>query len=419
MPAEAALARIKNGDRVMVSHAVGEPSYLLDVLVDHAADYENVDIVHMVCMGKGAYAQPGMEKHFHHTGLFLGGPTRECVASGRGDFLPCYFSEAPALMRTELRPDVALLQVTPPDEHGMCSLGVSVDYTMESVKQAGTVIAQVNDRMPWTFGGSTVHVSEIDCFVPFSAPILELGIPKIGPIEEAIGANCAALVKDGDTLQLGIGAIPDAVLLGLKDKHDLGIHSEMVSDGAVELMEAGVINNSRKNIHRGKSVATFLMGTQRLYSFVDNNPDVELYPVDYVNDPRVIAQNDNVVSINSAVQVDFMGQVCAEAIGSRQISGVGGQVDFIRGAAMSRGGRAIIAMPSTTKGISKIVPALAAGTPVTTSRNDVDYVVTEYGVAHLKGHSLRERARALIAIAHPDHRDDLKAAFEEQFHSRY
>ena len=415
MTAEEAVTHIKSGDRVVIQHAVAEPSYILDAMVANAEAYENVEIVHMVAMGKAAYAQPGMEKHFRHNALFLGGSTRACIAEGRGDFTPCFFFEVPRLWETALPVDVALVTVTPPDENGMCSLGVAVDYTMSAAKNARKIIAQVNNCMPRTNGDSCLSVEEIDCFVHHDAPIIPLAPPKIGPVEEAIGKHCASLIQDGDTLQLGIGAIPDAVLLFLKEKRDLGIHSEMFSDGVVELMEAGVITNAKKTLHPGKCVATFLMGTQRLYDFANNNPNVELYPVDYVNHPAVIAQNDNLVSINSCVQVDLMGQVASESIGARQISGVGGQVDFVRGASLSRGGRSIIAMPSSTKGISKIVPLLDEGAAVTTSRCDVDYIVTEYGVAHLKGHSLKERARALIRIAHPDFREDLEKEFVRRF----
>ena len=316
--------------------------------------------------------------------------------------------------------DVAMVMVSPPDENGMCSLGVSVDYTQEAVKQARTVIAQVNPQMPWTGPHSLVRVEDLDCIVEHEAPLIELQPPKIGEIERAIGEHCASLIPDGATLQLGIGAIPDAVLLFLKDKKDLGIHSEMFSDGVVALAEAGVITNAKKTLHPGKFVVTFLMGTRRLYDFVDHNPDVDMYPVDYVNNPFIIAQNDNLISINSCVQVDLMGQVASETIGPRQISGVGGQVDFVRGASASKGGVSIMAMPATVKGkISKIVPLLDEGAAVTTSRNDVDYIVSEYGVAALKGQTLRQRARNLIEIAHPDFRDGLKAEFERRFHCTY
>lgn len=375
----------------------------------------------MVAMGKCEYAKPEMASHFRHNAFFVGGGTRDAVASGRGDYTPSFFYQIPGLFSTTLPVDVALITVTPPNENGKCSLGVSVDYTQEAVKQAKLVIAQVNDQMPYTGPYSLVSVEDIDCFVEHSAPIIELAPPRIGDVERDIGENCASLIQDGDTLQLGIGAVPDAVLLFLKGKKDLGIHSEMFSDGVVELVEAGVITNAKKSLHPGKFVVSFLMGTKKLYDFVNNNPDVELRPVDYVNHPIVVAQNDNMVSINSCVQVDLMGQVASESVGLRQISGVGGQVDFVRGAAMSKGGRSIIAMPATAaRGtVSKIVPLLDEGAAVTTSRNDVDYIVTEYGVAHLKGRTLRERARALIEIAHPGFRDELKAEFEKRFNCKY
>lgn len=418
--AEEAVTHIKSGDRVVLGHAAGEPTCLTDAMVRNAAAYRDVEIDHMLVLGDCAYCRPEYVKNFHHNALFVSPPAREAVENGRADFTPTFFYRAPRLFETTLPVDVALVQVTPPDENGVCSLGISVDYTLAAVKNAKLVIAQVNDQMPRTCGGSSVRVEDIDLFVEYSTPILELAPPKIGPVEEAIGNYCASLINDGDTLQLGIGAIPDAVLSFLRHKKDLGIHSEMFSDGVVDLMERGVINNSRKTLHHGISVANFLMGTKRLYDFINNNPQVEVYPVDHVNDPVVIAQNDNMVCINSCVQVDLMGQVASESIGLKQISGVGGQVDFVRGAAMSKNGRSIMAMPSTVKGrSSKIVSVLDEGSAVTTSRNDVDYVVTEYGIAHLTGKTLRQRARALIEIAHPDFRESLQAEYERRFHETY
>lgn len=419
-PAQA-VQQIKSGQRVVVAHACGEPSIILDALVANAAQYENVEIIHMVAMGKAAYCQPQYDKNFHHNAFFLGGSTRAAAAEGRVDFTPVYFSEIPGLLREDLRPNVTLLQCSPPDAHGYVSLGVSVDYTKPAAEASDLVIAQVNQNMPRTLGDSFLHVTQIGCLVEADTPVIELAPPKIGDVERAIGENVASLVRDGDTLQLGIGAIPDAVLLFLKEKNDLGIHTEMFSDGVVELVEAGVITNKAKTLHWGQSVATFLMGTRRLYDYVNNNPAVAMYPVDYVNDPYVIGQNDNLVSINSCVQVDIMGQVVSTSAGLRQISGVGGQVDFVRGANLSKGGRAIMAMPSTTgKGkISKIVPFLDQGSAVTTTRNEVNYVITEYGIAKLKGKSLRQRAEALIRIAHPDFRDELTAEFRRRYPRDY
>lgn len=418
---EQAVQQIKSGQRVVVAHACGEPSIILDALVANAAQYENVEIIHMVAMGKAAYCQPQYDKNFHHNAFFLGGSTRAAAAEGRVDFTPVYFSEIPSLLREDLRPNVTLLQCSPPDAHGYVSLGVSVDYTKPAAEASDLVIAQVNQNMPRTLGDSFLHVTQIGCLVEADTPVIELAPPKIGDVERAIGENVASLVRDGDTLQLGIGAIPDAVLLFLKEKNDLGIHTEMFSDGVVELVEAGVITNKAKTLHRGQSVATFLMGTRRLYDYVNNNPAVAMYPVDYVNDPYVIGQNDNLVSINSCVQVDIMGQVVSTSAGLRQISGVGGQVDFVRGANLSKGGRAIMAMPSTAgKGkISKIVPFLDQGSAVTTTRNEVNYVITEYGIAKLKGKSLRQRAEALIRIAHPDFRDELTAEFRRRYPRDY
>jgi len=408
--AEEAVKVIRSGNRVVLGHACGEPRVLPEAMVNRYQELHNVEVVHMVAMGKALYAQPGMEKHFRHNGLFIGAPTRKAVAEGRADYTPCFFSEIPGLFRNNVLPvDVALVTVAPPDRHGFCSLGVSVDYTLQVIKSARIVIAEVNPNMPRTRGDSCVRVEEIDYFVPCDLPILELPRPAIGEVETEIGRNISRLIEDGATLQLGIGAIPDAVLGCLTEKNDLGIHSEMFSDGVMELTQAGIINCSRKTLHPGKIVASFLMGTRKLYDWVHENPMVEMFPVDYVNDPFVIAKNDNMVAINSALQVDLLGQVAADTLGATQFSGVGGQVDFVRGAARSRGGKSIIALPPTAaKGsVSRIVPVLDRGVAVTTSRNDVDYVVTEFGIAALRGKTVRERMEALIQIAHPDYRDQI------------
>ncbi len=422
IPLEKAIRLIPSDSRIVVGHAVGEPVTLTGAMVANKEKYKNVELVHLVPMHSCEYVNPGMEAHFRHNAIFLGASTRKGFDEGRVDFTPCFFHEVPRLFQKGYLPvDVALIQVTPPDKDGYCSLGLSVDYTKPAAQCARIVIAEVNDQYPRTAGDRGLHIDEIDWFVQSSHPIREMAPPQIGPVEKAIGAHCASLVEDGATLQLGIGAIPDAVLASLGDKKDLGIHTEMFADGVVDLYERGVITNSKKTLHPGKMVATFLMGTQRLYDFVNNNPDVELYPVDYVNDVRTIAKNDKMTAINSCVEVDLMGQVCAESIGLKQISGVGGQVDYVRGASMSEGGRAIIAMPSTAAGgkTSRIVPCLSEGAAVTTSRNDVQYIVTEYGVAELRGKSLRDRGRALIEIAHPDFRAQLIDVWEKRFKTTY
>ncbi len=411
MSAETALKQVKDGDRVVVGHACGEPPTLVDALVARAPELKNVEIVHMVAMGPAKYAQPGMEGSFRHNSLFVGAATRKAVSEGRALHTPCFFSEIPRLFNWKILPvDVTLMQVTPPDEDGWCSLGVSVDYTLASASSDRVTIAQMNRFMPRTIGGR-IHLDEIDCIVEKDEPIIELKPPAIGDKEKAIGENVAKLIEDGSTLQLGIGAIPDAVLLFLKDKKDLGIHSEMFSDGIVALAEAGVVTNRMKTINPGKFIVTFLMGTRKLYDFVNNNLDVLMRPVDYTNDPFIIGQHEKMISINSALQVDMMGQVNAEMIGRNQFSGVGGQLDFVRGASRSNGGKSIIALPSTASGgtVSRIVCELDRGSAVTTSRNDVHFIVTEFGVAELRGKSIRDRARALIAIAHPEFRDYLKS----------
>jgi len=392
--AEQAVTYIKSGDKVCVSHAVGEPSHLIDALMENREVYNNVFITHMVPMDKCEY----------------------------GDYIPCFFSQIPNLFDTDLlKLDVALVNVSPPDNHGFCSLGVSVDYTKYAADTAKLTIAQINKHMPRTLGDSFIHVSDIDVIVEHNEPIIELQPSMITHADKIIGECCASLINDGDCLQLGIGAIPDAVLLFLKDKKDLGIHSEVFSDGVVELFEDGVINNRKKTLHKNKMIASLLMGTKSLYDFANDNPCIEMHPVEYVNDPVIASKNDNLVSINSCVQVDLMGQVCSEIIGETQISDVGGQMDFVRAAAMSKGGRSIIAMNSTAAGgtISRIVPRLDIGACVTTSRNDVDYIVTEYGIAHLKYHTVRERARQLINISHPNFRMELIEAFESRFNDKF
>ena len=414
MSANEAVKKIKSGDRVVLGHACGEPSLLVDAMVNRASELKNVEIVHMVAMGKAKYAQPEMINSFRHNALFVGASTRKAISEGRGDYTPCFFSEIPRLFTEKLLPvDVLLFQVSLPDDEGYCSYGISADYTKPAAESCQIAIAQINKNMPKTYGAK-IHLDSIDVMVVEDTPIIELNPPKIGDIEKAIGENVARLIVDGATLQLGIGAIPDAVLTFLTGKKDLGIHSEMFSDGVVHLAESGVITNKRKNIHTDKFIATFLMGTRKLYDFVDKNPAVEMHTVDYTNDPCIIGQHDNLVSINSALQVDLVGQVNADMIGYTQFSAVGGQVDFVRGASRSKGGKSIIALPSTAANgtISRIGCNLDIGACVTTTRNDVHYVVTEYGIAELRGKTIRERAKSLISICHPDFREKVqKEAF--------
>ena len=414
---EEAIKSIHDGDGVVLSESAGIPRLTEVALAQHADEYHNVTLYHMLSLGEGESMGSRGYGHFRHLTNFLAANSREHIWSGHGDFFPAYFKDIPSMLGKDIPCDVAILTTTRPNNEGYLSVGVSCDYAMAAAKKAKTLIVEANAQMPFTYGDTLIHVSEVTHIVECDYPVPELQPAKIGPVEEAIGSNCAQLVDDGSTLQLGIGAIPDAVLAALKDKHDLGVHTEMFSDGVVDLARAGVINGSRKTLHPGKMVATFLMGTKKLYDFVNNNPMVEMQPVDYVNDPYVIGRNDNMVAINSCIEIDLQGQVAAESMGLKQYSGTGGQVDYVRGAALSRGGKSIIAMPSTAaRGkVSRIVPFLQPGAAVTTSRNDIDYVVTEYGIAHLRGHSLRERALALIAIAHPLFQPMLQEEFQQRF----
>jgi 4-hydroxybutyrate CoA-transferase len=407
--AEEAVKCIKSGDSVVVGHACSEPQTLTRAMSERYQELENVKVVHRVGQGRSLYVQPKMEGHFRHISLFGGPSTRQAIAEGRADFIPRNISEIPELFTEGHIPlDVALVTVSPPDEHGFCSLGISIDYTLKAAKSAKTIIAQVNNHMPRTHGDSFLRVDEIAYFVPVDEPLIEIPRPEITEAEIAIGAYIADLIEDGSTLQLGIGAIPDAILSSLKGKRDLGIHTEMFSDGVMELVETGVINCSKKTLHPNKIVSTFIMGTKDLYEWVDDNAFIEMHSEDYVNDPNVIAQNYKMISINSALQVDVLGQVAADTLGPRQYSGVGGQVDFIRGVKRA-GGKSIIAMRSTAaRGkVSRIVPALYEGTAVTTTRTDVDYIVTEYGVAEMNAKTNQQRLKALIAISHPDFREQI------------
>ena len=418
MKPEDAVSVIKDGDRVVFGHAVGEPIIFQRTMAQMAQQFHNVEVAHMVYLGSGEYLQPGMEDHFRHNALFVGGPARKAIAENRADYTPAFFSDVPHMFRNgELPVDVFAFTCSPPDERGYVSIGLSCDYGWQAAKSAKTVIAEVNPNMPRTFGESFIHVTDIDGFLLSWEPLPEAKPPRITEEDKKIGKYIADLVHDGDCLQLGIGAVPDAVCSFLGDKKNLGLHSEMFSDGVLPLFEKGVINGSCKQRDVGRACVTFLMGSRKLYDFVNNNPMIQMMPVDVCNNPAIISQNDNVVSINSCVQVDLQGQVCAEAIGLKQISGIGGQMDFVRGANLSKGGRSIIALHSTTndESESKIVTTITTGGPVTTSRCDVNYIVTEYGVAQLRGQTLRERAKRLIAIAHPKFRAELAEEYAKRF----
>lgn len=422
--AKEAVQKIQDGDRVLLSNAVGEPFPLVQAMVENKQNYQNITVSQMVSMGDGSYTRAENADVFTFEGWFISGSTRNCLKEGHGEFVPVYLHQVPTFIKKDIfHVDVMMVMVSPPDEHGFVSTGLSCDYTVQGIESARTVLAEVNQQAPYVHGATKIHVSQIDAFVETDRPLPELAIPQIGEVEKQIGKYCASLVEDGATLQLGIGAIPDAVLSELKDKKHLGIHSEMISDGVVDLFEAGIIDNTAKTLHRGKIVATFLMGTKKLYDFAKDNPIVEMLPADYVNNPAVIAQNSKMISINSCIQVDLFGQVASDMLGNHQFSGVGGQVDFVRGTAMALDGegKSIIAMSSVVKKkngelISKIVPSLPEGTAVTTSRQDVDYVVTEYGIAKLKGKTLSERGKALIAIAHPKFRTELEVALLSKIH---
>ncbi len=411
--AEEAVRVIQSGYRVFLTGNCSTPQQLLKALVDYAPELHDVEIVQILTMGNDDYVAPGMEKHLRVNTMFISDNVRRAVNEGRADFTPIRLGEVPYLFLNGVLPlDVALIHVSPPDEHGFCSYGVEVGVTKPAAESARIVIAEVNERMPRTLGDSFIHISQIDYLVPVDYPLPELKMGEPNELARQIAAHIAELIEDGSTLQMGIGAVPDAVLPFLRDKKDLGVHTELFSDGVIDLVEAGVLTNARKTLHPGKIVAGFVLGTQRLYDFIDDNPIIELHPTQYVNDPYVIAQNEKMVAINSAIEVDLTGQVCADSIGTRLYSGIGGQLDFIYGASRSKGGKPIIALPSTVTlrdgtRLSRIVPTLKPGAGVVTSRYHVHYVVTEYGAVNLYGKTIREGAKLLISIAHSDFRDEL------------
>ncbi|MBI5837690.1 MAG: acetyl-CoA hydrolase/transferase family protein [Candidatus Eisenbacteria bacterium] len=414
-----AVSVIQSGDRVFVHSVAAAPQRLIDAMTARAPELRDVEIVHLHTEATAPYAAPEVADSFFVNALFVGANVRKALHEGRADYVPNFLSEVPALFRKGILPlDVALIQVSPPDRHGYCSLGVSVDVARAAVQVARHVVAQVNPQMPRTHGDSFLHISEIDTAVEVDDPLPEVALPPIGDVERAVGRHVAELVEDGATLQMGIGAIPDAVLSELTNHKRLGIHTEMFSDGLIQLVEKGVVTGEDKKVHPGKIVAGFVMGTKRLYDFIDDNPIVTMLDIAYVNDTSVIRRNPKVTAINSCIEVDLTGQVCADSIGTRQYSGVGGQMDFVRGASLSEGGKPIIALPSTTsRGESRLVPFLKQGAGVVTTRAHVHYVATEYGVANLYGKNMHQRARALIEIAHPDHRETLAKATVERFGS--
>ena len=419
--AEDAVKVVKPGHRVFLHGSAATPVHLVQALQKRHKELYDVELISITNLGVLDFNNADYRKSFFFNSLFVSANTRSVVNSEAGDYVPIFLSQIPQLFRKDMLPvDVALIQVSPPDKHGYCSLGTSVDIAAAVVEKAKYIIAQVNPFMPRTLGDGIVHVNNIDALVAYEAPLPEVDYASgASAASEQIGKNVASLIEDGATLQMGIGTIPDQVLRNLGNHKDLGIHTEMFSDGIIPLLENGVINNKRKKLNTGLSVTSFLLGTRKLYNFVDNNPSILVMDISYVNDTSIIRQNAKATAINSAIEIDLTGQVCADSIGTYQYSGIGGQMDFMRGASLSEGGKPIIAMPSvTSKGISRIVPFLKEGAGVVTTRGHIHWVVTEYGIVNLFGKNLRQRAKALISIAHPDHRDYLEKAMHARFHTK-
>ncbi|ELV7523835.1 acetyl-CoA hydrolase/transferase family protein [Flavobacterium psychrophilum] len=413
--AQEAVKIIKSNDRIYVQAAAATPTVLTKALTERASELKNVEVCHLHTEGEAAYANPELSESFHVNSFFIGKNVRHTLVAGNGSYTPVFLSELPYLFRKNVVPlDVVFIHVSPPDIHGYCSLGVSVEATLAAIENAKTVIAQVNPKMPRTFGDGILHVSEIDYLVEVDTPIYEHEIGIISSIEDKIGTYIASLIEDESTLQMGIGSIPNAALTKLTNHKNLGLHTEMFSDGVIDLIEKNVINCDYKGICRGRALATFLIGSQRLYDFVNDNPFVEMRESSYVNDTSKIRKNPKMVAINSAIEVDVTGQVCADSIGAKMYSGVGGQMDFIRGASLSNGGKAIIALPSITKnGVSRIVPYLKQGAGVVTTRSHVHYVITENGIADLYGKTLKQRASEMVKIAHPSHQEWIEKSYFE------
>lgn len=414
---EEAISSIREGDKIVTGFACGEPFGIERALEENYENFNNVEIISMLTLGDSPWVRPEMKGHFRLNCLFASPSNRKAISNGICEFTTSHFYEIPDIIENYIKPRVSIVMVSPPDEHGYVSFGTTVDYTKGTTDYCEVVIAQVNKYMPRTFGNSIKHVRDFTYFVEIDEPLPEVKDVEITETEMKIGKYCASLINDGDCLQLGIGGIPNAVCAQLWEKKDLGLHSELVGDGVVDLLEAGVINNSKKQSKAGRTVLGAAFGSSKLNKYLNNNPSVEFHPIDYVNNPSIIARNDNVVSINSCLQVDLLGQVVSDTVGLNQFSAVGGQVDFVRGATMSKNGKSIIAMPSTAKKglISRIVPMITEGSAVTTPRNDVNYVVTEYGIAQLKGKTLKERAKALIKIAHPRFRPHLIIEYIKRF----
>lgn len=416
---EKAVQVIESNQRVFIHGVSASPLRLINAMVDRADELRNVEIVHLHTEGEAKYAEEQYKDSFRVNAMFVGANVRKAVNSGRGNYIPIFLSEIPGLFRKDILPlDVAMIHVSPPDQHGFCSLGVSVEVTVAAIQCAKHVIAQVNPNMPRSHGDGLIHIKNIDAMVEVNDDLPEQIVPAPDEAELQIGKYCADLIDNGATLQMGIGAIPNAVLSSLGGHKNLGVHTEMFSDGVMDLVEKGVINGKKKRVHPGKIVSGFTMGSRKLYDFLDDNPMIAMLDIAYVNDTAVIRRNPKVTAINSAIEVDITGQVCADSIGTYHYSGVGGQMDFIRGASLSEGGKPIIALPSSTKkGISRIVPFLKPGAGVVTTRAHVHYIVTEYGVANLYGKNLHQRAKLLTEIAHPDHREELDKAIFERFKS--
>ena len=407
-----AVRHVHNGDTIIVSTGVGEPPTLLTELSTQRHSFQDVKVAQILALRKYAYFDPETVANVRHVALFYGPASRAGGQAGWVDFTPNYFSEIPAqIERGQIPAEVVFSMASPMDAHGYFSLSLGADYTMAAVAKARAVLLEVNPNVPFAYGNCLVHVSQVTALVESSDPVLEVGLPTIGPVQAAIGKQVADLVEDGSTLQIGYGGIPDAVVMQLTDKHDLGIHSEMIGDGILTLVESGTVTNRRKNYLPGKMIATFALGSAKLYRFMDRNPMLEMHPVNFTNDPMLAGQNDKLVAINATLQIDLLGQCGSESLGHSPFSGTGGQSDFVRAANRSRGGKAFIVLPSTAKDdtISRIAPVLSPGTHVSTSKNDINYVVTEYGVAQLRGKSAGQRARELIGIAHPNFRAELTA----------